>query len=57
MIMEAYQKRNNILMECVVAKDTTRDYEDLFLALLEQSEANLFLCVCDIPPLSRDGQS
>jgi hypothetical protein len=55
MIMEAYQKRNNILMECVVAKDTTRDYEDLFLALLEQSEANLFLCVCDIPPLSRDG--
>jgi annexin D len=32
--MEAYQKRNSVPMDRAVAKDTTRDYEDLLLALL-----------------------
>lgn len=33
-IMEAYQKRNSVPLERAVAKDTTRDYEDMLLALL-----------------------
>jgi annexin D len=34
LVMEAYQKRNSVPMERAVAKDTTRDYEDILLALL-----------------------
>ena len=34
LIKEAYQKRNSVLLERAVAKDTTRDYEDILLALL-----------------------
>ncbi|KAL6912113.1 hypothetical protein ACP4OV_000918 [Aristida adscensionis] len=33
-IKEAYQKRNSVPLERAVAKDTTRDYEDILLALL-----------------------
>ncbi|WVZ73614.1 hypothetical protein U9M48_021900 [Paspalum notatum var. saurae] len=34
LIKEAYQKRNSVPLERAVAKDTTRDYEDILLALL-----------------------
>jgi len=34
LIKEAYQKRNSVPLERAVAKDTTRDYEDMLLALL-----------------------
>jgi annexin D len=34
LVMEAYQKRNSVPLERAVAKDTTRDYEDILLALL-----------------------
>ncbi|GJN22316.1 hypothetical protein PR202_gb09871 [Eleusine coracana subsp. coracana] len=34
LIMEAYQKRNSVPLEKAVSKDTTRDYEDMLLALL-----------------------
>uniref|UniRef100_A0A0D9VL60 Annexin n=1 Tax=Leersia perrieri TaxID=77586 RepID=A0A0D9VL60_9ORYZ len=34
LIKEAYQKRNSVPLEKAVAKDTTRDYEDILLALL-----------------------
>ncbi|PWZ23832.1 Annexin D2 [Zea mays] len=34
LIKEAYQKRNSVPLERAVAKDTTRDYEDIMLALL-----------------------
>ncbi|CAM0944100.1 unnamed protein product [Alopecurus aequalis] len=34
LIKEAYQKRNSVPLETAVSKDTTRDYEDIMLALL-----------------------
>ncbi|XP_047082559.1 annexin Gh1-like isoform X2 [Lolium rigidum] len=34
LIKEAYQKRNSVPLEKAVSKDTTRDYEDMLLALL-----------------------
>jgi len=34
LIKEAYQKRNSVPLEKAVSKDTTRDYEDMMLALL-----------------------
>jgi hypothetical protein len=34
LIGEAYQKRNSVPLDRAVAKDTTRDYEDILLALL-----------------------
>ena len=33
-IKEAYQKRNSVPLEKAVSKETSRDYEDMMLALL-----------------------
>ena len=55
LIKEAYQKRNSVPLERAVAKDTTRDYEDILLALLGaelglRRRASAFSTISCVPP-------